>query len=73
MEVNFKLYASGNNSGTQRKAGRLVSRAGVDGFRDEKNLSPLAEFEPRFLQSLAYSHFGDERRNDNNDVRCYTD
>jgi hypothetical protein len=56
--VNFKLYASGYNSGTQRIAGRLGSTAGVDGFGDEKNLLPQAELEIRFFKPVVYSHFG---------------
>jgi len=36
----------------------LGSRAGVNGFGDEKNLLTLAEFEPRFFQPVVYSHFG---------------
>ena len=39
MEVNYKLYAPENNSDTQRTAGRVDSRAGVDGFGDEKKIS----------------------------------
>jgi len=59
MEVNYKLHALENNSDTRRKAGRVDSRAGVDGFGGEKkNPLPLAEFEPRFFQPAVYSHFG---------------